>query len=93
MAEITPAIVEREKSKPIRDLGCNCCGNAMRGRQWWNRDTGYGMCDECIVYVRTHRPFGRDPMSEAESLECYGIDGVHFNIPELSRSGQEASNV
>lgn len=28
-------------------LECNCCGNGTTGKQWWNRDTGYGICTPC----------------------------------------------
>lgn len=31
----------------IKTLTCNCCGNYTKGRQWFNRDTGYGLCLRC----------------------------------------------
>lgn len=62
-------------SKP-RLLECCCCGSGTLGRQWWNRDTGYGMCPSCIAFVR------RKGMSE-EEIQCnYGMEGVHWNLPE-----------
>lgn len=64
------------KLGPIRELGCCCCGNSTRGRQWWNRDTGYGICKDCIAYVRKHGE------SEAEIKENYGIEGIHWGIEE-----------
>ncbi len=30
-----------------RTLVCNRCGKYAPGRQWWNRDTGYGLCKPC----------------------------------------------
>jgi hypothetical protein len=33
---------------PARWLLCSCCGAETRGRQWHNRDTGYGLCVSCI---------------------------------------------
>ncbi len=33
--------------KRPKTLICNCCGKATLGRQWWNRDTGFGLCAEC----------------------------------------------
>lgn len=29
-----------------RKLSCAVCGQPTQGRQWWNRDTGYGVCIE-----------------------------------------------
>lgn len=65
-----------KKLGPIRDLGCCCCGNATRGRQWWNRDTGYGICPECVEFVRKHGE------TEAEIKDNYGIAGVHYAVDE-----------
>lgn len=28
-------------------LICNCCGKYTKGKQWWNRDKGYGICTPC----------------------------------------------
>jgi len=28
-------------------LRCSVCGQAAWGRQWWNQDTGYGVCARC----------------------------------------------
>jgi hypothetical protein len=28
-------------------LTCAVCGDACRGRQWWNRDDGFGVCPRC----------------------------------------------
>ena len=57
---------------PVLTLECNCCAAATRGRQWWNRDTGYGMCMSCIEWVRSRG------MKEEESQNLYGIEGVHW---------------
>lgn len=66
--------LEQERAKPIRDLACNCCGGYTRGRQWWNRDTGYGMCSKCIAWVRSRG------MSEEEIRDLYGVEGVHWGV-------------
>jgi hypothetical protein len=58
---------------PVRELGCCCCGNSTRGRQWWNRDTGYGICDGCIEFVRKHGE------TEAEIRDNYGVEGIHWD--------------
>lgn len=70
MAETTPETPAKSLG-PIVWLECNCCGNGTRGRQWWNRDTGYGMCAECLTYVRSKG------MPDAEIRDYYGIEGVH----------------
>jgi hypothetical protein len=64
-----------ETDKRVESLTCCCCGGGARGRQWHNRDTGYGMCVPCITYVR------KQGMTEAEIKDCYGIEGVHWGVP------------
>ncbi len=59
---------------PIRHLQCCICGARTSGRQWHNRDTGYGgPCDHCVAYVKTRT-------TPAEMRSNYGIDGVHYNV-------------
>lgn len=31
----------------LANLICNCCGQYIKGKQWWNRDEGYGICKSC----------------------------------------------
>lgn len=61
-------------AKPTRRLTCCCCGATTIGRQWHNRDTGYGLCTNCI-----------DLCSRGESADSmrsnYGDRGVHYDIP------------
>jgi len=59
---------------------CCCCGAKTSGKQWHNRDTGYGLCKSCLAYIRRHRLFGGEPMTEAEIGACYGVEGVHCGI-------------
>jgi hypothetical protein len=55
-------------------LDCCCCGGGTRGRQWWNRDDGYGICDGCV----------QDCVKRGESAEeierLYGKAGVHHSL-------------
>jgi hypothetical protein len=60
----------------IRHLTCCCCGEATQGRQWYNRDTGFGLCEKCIPYVSRKQ-------SPEEVLSCYGRQGYHFDVKEL----------
>jgi hypothetical protein len=62
------------ESKPISTLTCCVCGDSTCGRQWWNRDTGYGICAPCIAYVRTRG------YTDEQIHDYYGFDGVHWNV-------------
>lgn len=53
----------------VRRLLCAVCGVSTHGRQWWNRDTGYGVCVRCAEECHE---------SERESL--YGRRGEHWGI-------------
>jgi hypothetical protein len=59
-------------SKP-RGLICACCGERTMGRQWWNRDTGYGLCVPCI-------PFVSRKQTDEEVERSYGVRGVHYDV-------------
>lgn len=59
--------------QPVSRLLCSCCGAVTRGRQWYNRDTGYGLCVSCIDYC--HR---NESPERFQSL--YGVRGVHFDV-------------
>ena len=52
-------------------LACSCCGQPTRGRQHWNQDRGYGLCDECV-------PFVSDENSKDYIEETYGKPGVNY---------------
>ena len=59
--------------QPIRRLTCCCCGASTYGRQWFNRDTGFGLCVECIPFCER----GETP----ESFErLYGRRGEHYAV-------------
>lgn len=73
MREPSPDQVERWLAKPKRSLGCACCGKHTYGRQWWNQDTGYGLCVECI-------PFVSQRSTPEHMLETYGVRGVHYGV-------------
>ena len=70
----------KELLKPIRNLECCCCGESTRGRQWWNRDTGYGICRDCITFVRSKKKDGKPRQSEDQIRDYYGMEGIHFNV-------------
>jgi len=70
----------KENHGEIRTLRCSCCGESTQGRQWKYRDYGYGLCSKCVTYIKNHKPFGQPAMSESEFIECYGIEGIHYNV-------------
>jgi len=59
--------------KPIKELICCCCGNQTSGRQWWNRDTGYGLCVKCAEVISKKE-------DEETMKSCYGEKGKHYAI-------------
>jgi len=62
---------------------CNCCGeNAGKWEQHWNRDTGYGMCTDCIAMVRSRG------MDEAEIISLYGREGINWGSEILHGAAQ-----
>lgn len=62
---LNPAPVKRAKT-------CCCCGSRTEPQaQWWNRDTGFGLCERCIDFC-AHRE------TPEEFQSCYGIAGVHY---------------
>ncbi len=65
----------------VRTLTCSCCGATCRGRQWHNRDTGYGLCSDCVVWIRQ-----RGKETPEEFTRCYGTEGVHFNVQEVQQN-------
>lgn len=62
---------------PVRRMLCSCCGASTRGRQWHNRDTGYGLCSNCIDFC--HR---NETPEQFRSL--YGDRGYHYDIRDGS---------
>lgn len=58
---------------PIRRMLCSCCGAVTPGRQWHNRDTGYGLCVACIDYCAKRTEPG-------EFARTYGNRGVHYDV-------------
>lgn len=63
----------REPHGPLTRLSCAVCGDSTAGRQWWNRDTGYGICEPCAAKWSK-----RDTPERFEEL--YGKAGVHHSI-------------
>ncbi len=63
----------------IRNLTCCCCSEPTQGRQWWNRDSGFGVCKNCI-----ERAFKNESEEELENM--FGKRGYHYLIEEEKKS-------
>lgn len=61
-------------AEPVRGLYCAVCGELTRGRQWHNRDTGYGVCVACVEWVRSCQ------VCEEDIRTYYGDKGVHYGV-------------
>lgn len=68
------AICSTLKKPRTKILICSCCGSKTRGRQWYNRDTGYGTCDSCIKWLENR---GEDVQNIA------GIAGIHHSLKTI----------
>ena len=62
-------------SAPKR-LECCCCGTYAPGRQWWNRDTGYGLCPGCVTLCA-------GGIKPGEEHKAYGVRGIHFDLDSI----------
>lgn len=59
-------------SAPVLTLTCSCCGSSTKGRQWHNRDKGYGICPKCAEWLTLDR-------ETPESMHLnYGVSGYHY---------------
>ena len=61
------------RGMPIRQLECACCGAHESGRQWWNRDAGYGVCVRCATE-------NTNKYGENDTLDMYGVKGVNWGL-------------
>jgi len=67
------ALVRAQVPKVLH-LECCCCGQpAPAFKQWWNRDTGYGICANCFRRITTKEGC-------VEALHRYGHPGVHHSL-------------
>ena len=67
---------------PIKELECCCCGRETLGRQWWNMDTGFGLCVKCA-----------DRFSKSEHAhdmkKSHGNLGFHYATSECKLREKE----
>ena len=55
----------------IKTLRCCVCDASTKGRQWFNRDTGYGICSSCAASEKAK-------LLPEEMKSNYGIEGTHY---------------
>ena len=56
-------------------LRCSCCGERCAGRQWWNQDNGFGLCERCVEYSLFQC------RSPPDLRRSYGVPGRHWAVP------------
>ena len=81
------AKVIRKLTKPIL-LTCAVCNKETRGRQWHNRDKGFGLCRDCLWWLEQRVAEGRSEDIEGN----YGINGVHYNLEEGETTTEPVQN-
>ncbi len=64
----------KTNSTDVKTLVCCSCGGVTTGRQWHNRDLGYGLCGKCAKWIAT-----RLTVKDMESY--YGIKDINY-FPE-----------
>ena len=64
----------QEKLPRSCHLRCCCCGGEAIGRQWYNRDKGFGICSRCVAWVASSGTSAREIRAH------YGVAGVHYNV-------------
>lgn len=67
--------------QPIRTLYCACCGSQFKGRQFFNQDTGHGLCYACSFSIPARSV--REPYTVESFERCYGVRGVHHAVSEM----------
>lgn len=50
------------------------------GRQWWNRDIGYGLCESCAETIPKRHP-------DEDMPRLYGVRGYHYALGEAQAEG------
>lgn len=74
---ITPPPEPKKLPRPRR-LICCCCGASVIGRQWWNRDTGYGICEPCAESWANNPRAG----GPGELIHACGPRGVYWGLED-----------
>ncbi len=61
----------------------SCSGLAPAKKQWFNQDTGYGICPRCWSKVLGRELIVRGPIEGLTwALKCYGLPGKHHSTDQ-----------
>jgi hypothetical protein len=64
-----------DMQKPIQKyMTCAVSGESCSGRQWHNRDTGFGLCEASYHWLKERGE------TDASLISNYGIKGIHYMI-------------
>lgn len=76
-------------SMSIITLTCACCGGeAPALKQWYNQDTGLGLCSPCFTRIKA-KGYSPDWLQDT-----YGVEGVHHSVnTEQDKLGQPRRNL
>ena len=66
---------ECDRTAPIVRLICSCCTEQTTGRQWYNRDKGFGLCPSCAERIALRQ-------TPAQMLQNYGHPNVNYFIKD-----------
>lgn len=72
-------------SQPIVRMECACCGNSVKGRQYWNQDDGYGLCNDCA----NSKHFATNTEAQTGYNLAHGYAGVNFLIDPTADADQD----
>ena len=70
----------------LTTMCCCCCSGVTAGRQWWNRDDGYGFCERCAMEIIPN-------VQDAELTRDYGVRGYHFDVCRNSQARHVAAKL
>lgn len=62
--------------RPIQKTCSHCGGDAGRFIQFWNQDTGFGICPSCVTWLKSRGT------TDEYLRETHGEPGVHYGTPE-----------
>ena len=77
------------RPKAKQQLICCCCGNWLTGRQWHNRDKGFGICTRCVTkeLEKVNLNPNRDQLRK-EFHSNYGYCDIHWGLDLFIKSNK-----
>lgn len=78
-----------------KHMTCSTCGSGTSGRQWWNRDTGYGLCNKCAKWYRSHPEWATQEgfdSTEEYMYHLFGREGFHYGTAKSKAYEKELAS-